>query len=145
MTVTQSNEEGGLLMGLPWVRLDTNIASHDKILALSADPSPRRWQALASYCFALAWSGGQGTDGFIPGYALHFVHGSPQTARLLVKYRLWEEKPNGYQIRNYDTRQVLNDVAEADRKAHVKAGRKGNCIRWHGEDCGCWKVTELHG
>ncbi len=47
-------------MGLPWVRLDSNIASHDKILHLLSDPSPKRWQAAASYMFAMAWSGGQG-------------------------------------------------------------------------------------
>ena len=45
-------------MGLPWVRLDANIATHDKMLALLADPSPQKWQAAASYMFALAWAGG---------------------------------------------------------------------------------------
>src|SRR5437868_7186513 len=61
-------------MSLPWVRLDSNIASHDKILALLSDPSPKRWQAAASYMFALGWSGDHGTDGRIPQAALPFVH-----------------------------------------------------------------------
>ena len=52
-------------MGLPWVRLDANIATHDKILNLLSDPSKHKWQAIASYMFALGWSGGHGTDGEI--------------------------------------------------------------------------------
>jgi hypothetical protein len=128
-------------MALPWVRLDANVAQHDKILALKADPSPKKWQAIASYFFALGWSGGQGTDGFIPAYALESVHGTPQTARLLVKYKLWEEAVAGYRIRNYEARQELAIVSEAKRAAQSAGARKANCVRWHGKDCGCWKVA----
>jgi hypothetical protein len=53
-------------MSLAWVRLDTGIASHDKILNLLADPSSKRWQAAASYMFALGWCGNHATDGHIP-------------------------------------------------------------------------------
>jgi hypothetical protein len=126
-------------MALPWVRLDSNIASHDKILALTADKNPRRWQALASYCCALAWSGGQGTDGFIPSYALQFVHGNAQTARLLVAHRLWEEAVGGWRIRNYETRQELTVITDAKREERHVNAQKANCVRWHGKDCGCWK------
>lgn len=126
-------------MGLPWVRLDANVAQHDKILALKADPSPKRWQAMSSYFCALAWSGGQGTDGYIPHYALDSVHATPTTARLLLKYRLWEEAVAGFRIVNFETRQELNIVAEAKRAAQAAGGRKGNCVRHHGPNCGCWK------
>jgi FAD/FMN-containing dehydrogenase len=132
-------------MPLPWVRLDSNIASHDKILHLLSDPSPKRWQAASSYMFSLAWSGGQGTDGHIPTAALAFVHGTQQTARLLVKYRLWEEATAGFQIRNYDQRQELLIVSESKRAAQRAGALKGNCIRHHGPDCGCWRngLTEV--
>lgn len=126
-------------MPLPWVRLDANVAQHDKMLGLKADPSPKKWQAIASYFFALGWSGGQGTDGFIPAYALSSVHGNEATARLLVKYRLWEEGLAGWKIKNYETRQELNIVAEAKRAAQSAGGRKARCRQNHGPECGCWK------
>lgn len=126
-------------MALPWVRLDANVAQHDKMLALKADPSPKKWQAIASYFFALGWSGGQGTDGFIPAYALSSVHGNEVTARLLVKYRLWEEGVAGWRIKNYEARQELNIVAEAKRAAQAAGGRKARCRQNHGPECGCWK------
>lgn len=126
-------------MPLPWVRLDSNIAAHDKILHLLSDPSPKRWQAAASYMFSLGWSGGTGTDGHIPTAALAFVHGTTTTAKLLVKYHLWEEATAGYQIRNYAHRQELLIVTESKRAAQRAGAVKGNCIRHHGPDCGCWR------
>lgn len=126
-------------MALPWVRLDANIPSHDKILHLLSDPSPKRWQACTSYMFSMAWSGGHGTDGFIPTVALAAVQGTAVTARLLVKYRLWEEATAGYAIRNFDTRQELTIISEAKRHAQKLGGLKGSCIKHHGPDCGCWK------
>jgi len=126
-------------MALPWVRLDSNIASHDKIVYLLSDPSPKRWQAAAMYMFALGWSGGQGTDGFVPSAALPMVHGSALCARLLVKYHLWDEAMTGFQIHNFDQRQELSIIFEAKRAAQRAGALKGNCIRYHGKDCGCWR------
>lgn len=126
-------------MALPWVRLDSNVGTHDKILALKSDPSAKKWQALTSYFVALAWSGGQGTDGRVPAYALDAVMGTPQTARLLVKYRLWTEATAGWEIVNYANRQELNIVAEAKRAAQAAGGRKARCRTNHGPDCGCWR------
>ena len=128
-------------MPLSWVRLDANVASHDKILSLLADPSAKRWQATCLYLFSLGWSGGQGTDGFIPTFALSSIHGTPATARLLVKHRLWEEGVGGWRIKNYETRQELAVITETKRVAAQIASRKANCTRWHGKDCGCWKET----
>lgn len=133
-------------MGLPWVRLDANVATHDKFLALIADPSPKKWQAISSYFFALGWSGGQGTDGDVPNYAISSVHGTPATARLLVKYRLWIESTTGWAIVNYDQRQQLEIVSAGVREMRRLAGEKGNCSRWHGPDCwregkGCSRVA----
>lgn len=125
-------------MGLPWVRLDSNIATHDKILHLVGDPSSLRWQAAASYMFALGWSGGQGTDGKIPTAALGFVHGNAKTARLLVKYRLWNEVSGGFQIVNFERRQQTNDLTETIRTSQSEGGKRGACKRHHGETC--WRA-----
>lgn len=127
-------------MALPWVRLDANFASHDKVLALIADPSPARWQALSSYVCALGWSGAHGTDGAVPRSALPFVHGTPKTARLLQTYGLWEATTAGWAIRNYESRQELEVISAAKRAAQQIGARKANCRRWHGSECGCWNT-----
>jgi hypothetical protein len=126
-------------MALPWVRLDSNIYAHDKILHLLSDPSPKRFQAAASYMFALAWAGGTGTDGLVFAAVLPLVHGNPATARLLVKYRLWTETPTGFQIHNFDTRQELSTITAMKRAAQSAGAKKANCRRFHGPDCHCWK------
>ena len=122
-------------MALPWVRLDSNIASHDKILSLLDDPSSLKWQAAASYMFALGWSGAHGTDGKIPVSALRFVHASQKTARLLMHYRLWEEGTACFWIVNYAERQQSSTTTEAIRAAQSEGARKANCKRHHGPKC----------
>ena len=124
---------------LPWVRTDSNIASHDKILALIDDPSPKKWQALSVYLMSYPWSGGHGTDGKIPKSALKQIHGTPITARLLVKYRLWTEELAGWEIVDSADRQQLSDETYSIRKQKHMGGIKGNCKRWHEAGCECWK------
>ena len=119
-------------MSLAWVRIDTNIASHDKILDLVNDPSPRRWQAAFSYVCAIGWSGDRETDGAVSRHALPYIHGTGTTARLLVEHGLWE--PNGaggWQIHNFADRQQTRVVADQLRVE----GKRGACIRWHGAEC----------
>lgn len=131
-------------VSLPWVRLDANFASHDKVLNLTADtsvPPAVRWQALASYVCALGWAGGQGTDGYLPATALPFFHATKATARALVKHALWEEAIGGWRIRNFEERQELAAVSAGKRAAAQVAGRKANCVRHHGRSCGCWQVA----
>lgn len=129
-------------MALPWVRLDSNFHAHDKILTLLDDPSTKKWQAIALYSFALGWSGGHETDGRIPKSALGVLHGTPNVARLLVKYGLWDETATGWEIRNYAVRQQLSDETYTIRKSQSIGAAKGNCVRWHGPDCGCWKRSQ---
>ena len=131
--------------GLPWVRLDSNVGTHDKILALKADPSAKKWQAISSYFVALAWSGGHGTDGRIPAYALESVMGTAQTARLLVKHGLWVERTAAWEIKNWAERQELSAITAGKNEARRVAGEKANCKRWHGPLCwsdrnGCTKA-----
>jgi hypothetical protein len=123
-------------MTLPWVRVDSHIGSHDKILALVSDPSSKRWQAAFSYVCAIGWSADHATDGRVPTMALPFVHATPATARLLVTYRLWEETPNGWQIVNFADRQELSVISAGRKEARRVASEKANCSRWHGP--GCW-------
>lgn len=128
-------------MALPWARLDVNIASHDKVVnLLSGDAQAAlRWQAVASYMFAIGYSVGHGTNGHIPKAALPFVHGTARTARLLVMYDLWIESTSGWQIKNFAEYQELDVISEAKRAARTASARKAACAKWHGKDCGCWK------
>ena len=54
-------------MGKLWVRLDTNIHQHDKILHLLSLKDGHR--AAAMYMFSLSWSGLAESDGHIPDVA----------------------------------------------------------------------------
>lgn len=127
------------MSGLPWFRVDTGIASHDKTLALINDPSPKRWQAMSSYVFALGWSAEHATDGRVPATALPFVHGSKATAALLVKHHFWEPVEDGWRIRNFAVRQELAVVTAAKKEAQRVGALKANCNRWHGGSCNCWQ------
>lgn len=127
------------MTGLPWVRLDSSIASHDKTLSLLSDPSPKRWQAVASYVFGIGWSGEHGTDGVLPAAVLPFIHGSKATADLLVKHGLWRENGTGWTMPNFVERQELAVVTELKRAAQRRSARRTNCKRYHGPKCGCWE------
>ncbi len=63
---------------------------------------------------------------------------------VLIDYGLWEPGENGssYRIRNFEARQELRLVTDAKRSMHSNMGQKGNCIRWHGPDCDCWKEAQ---
>lgn len=126
-------------MSLPWFRVDSHIGSHDKILSLFSDPSPKRWQAFTSYVCALGWSVDHGTNGHVPPAALPFVHATTATARLLVTYRLWTEAQSGWEIVNFAERQQLDIVTAGKQAARRAASEKANCTRYHGKDC--WTGT----
>ena len=124
-------------MSLPWVRLDANIASHDKILTLLQNGAGVK--AAWSYVCSLGYSGGHGTDGLIPFSALPFIHCTKSLAALLVAHGLWEPDQLGWRIPNWSDRQQTSTATESKRAAQSAGARKANCVRWHGPDCGCWK------
>jgi len=126
-------------VSLPWVRLDSNIASHDKIVELLSKRDGAR--AFTLYVCGLGYAGGHATDGAIPKAALPFIHGTERLAIMLVDHRLWEYTEGGWVIRNWDQRQELAVIAEMKRAGRKAAGAKGACKKWHGPDCECWKTA----
>lgn len=121
-------------MPLPWVRLDSNIATHDKILALLSQRDGAK--AFVLYVCAMGYAGAHGTDGHISTYALAVNHGTPRLAQMLIDHQLWEYNGDGsYVIHNWLDRQE----GALTTGAKSKAGKKANCIRWHGPKCGCWE------
>lgn len=110
-------------MALPWVRLDTAFPTNPKVLALAED---KKWQAIACYVASLAYSGAQGTDGFLPKSCLPFIHGTPRIGSDLVSAGLWRGCPGGWDINGWMEFQPTSDEHE-DRKKRAKAAAE---IRW---------------
>jgi hypothetical protein len=125
-------------MSLPWVRLDSNIFTHDKVLWLLAQKDG--WHAYGVYTFSLAYSGGHSTDGLIEAHVLPAIRANARTATLLVEAGLWLHAGGGsYMVKNWDQRQELALITETKRAASRLGGRKRACQRYHGPDCLCWK------
>jgi hypothetical protein len=124
-------------MGLPWVRLDANIGTHDKLLALihaheprtnrASERTNRGLAAAAVYMFGLAWAGGQGTDGYLPRAVLPYIHGSERTADLLEAAGLWDpdDQSDGWWIHNFAGRQAIAEIRERS-----EAARQAAKTRW---------------
>ena len=134
-------------MGLPWTRVDSNIASHDKILRLITEYKYGKGSAFVYVC-SLGYAAGNGTDGLVPFACLPFIHASKRDADALVECGLWHPHPLGWTIPNFAARNPTNETAKAIRAGKQRAALKGNCIRWHGPDCHCWdqereKVSHL--
>jgi hypothetical protein len=127
-------------MGLPWVRLDSNICLHDKTAVLLTHGRPGE-QAFILYVGSLGYAGMNGTDGYIARPSLPMIcpllKNPEKLARLLVDVRLWDYAEGGWVIPNYLDRQPSAAVSEATLARKSAAARKANCIRWHGPDCGC--------
>lgn len=113
-------------MALPWVRLDTAFPMNPKVLGLAAD---RHWQGIASYVCGLAYSGGQGTDGFLPASSLPFVHGTTRTAEQLEGAGLWVPGLGGWTINGWAEFQPSTSEHE-DRRKRAQAAAYS---RWHGK------------
>ncbi len=124
-------------MSLPWVRLDSNIATHDKVLDLLSRPNGHK--AFTLYICALGYSGAHGTDGRIKRLALPMCHGTSKLADLLVDVGLFRHLEAGdYEIHNWELRQEGEIVREMKAEGIRLASQKANCVRWHGKACGCW-------
>lgn len=123
-------------MPLPWVRLDTQFPTNPKVLALVED---RKWRALCAFTCSLSYSGAHGTDGFIPRTALPFIHASSREAADLVTVGLWHSDKKGWLINDWADYQQTQSETQDIQSAKRSGAKKGNCIRWHGAGCGCWR------
>lgn len=129
-------------MALPWVRLDSNLAGHDKILGLLEEkPEALAFRAAFSYVCSLGYAGGQETSGLIPFNALNFIHGNRKAAELLVQHHLWRPDPLGWRITNFEKRQQSTAMTQSIRNAQRAGAKKANCHRWHPPGCECWEVS----
>jgi hypothetical protein len=113
---------------LPWVRLDTSFPRNPKLLALLAEKDGHR-AALAYICM-LAYSGEQGTDGFIPREALPFVHARYADVTRLVTVNLVYPQPGGWLIKSWsEFQESTTESQERSRRAQAAAQ-----ARWSGHE-----------
>lgn len=122
-------------MALPWVRLDTGLPDHPKILALI---DMKKQRAALVYTFGLAYAGRHETDGFIPRGALPFIHATTSDANALCDVRLWHHVEGGWEINDWDEYQPTSETSSKRRASLRQSARKGGCIKNHGPECGCW-------
>lgn len=94
-------------MPLPWIRLDTSMPDHPKVIDLCDRGDAGIGAAFVWVC-SLAYSGKHGTDGFIPKGVLGRLNGKAKHAQLLVAHRLWDDlPPKGWQIHGWEEYQML--------------------------------------
>lgn len=113
-------------MGVQWIRLDTSWPSHPKTLELVED---KAFRALVAYVGGLCYAGGQGTDGYIPAYALPYLHARQSDASALVTARLWVPAPGGWEVQSWNEYQ-LSTQEHQDRKTRARAAAN---LRWSKE------------
>jgi hypothetical protein len=127
------------MSGLPWIRFDTTLPDHPKILALLGLRDGHR--SAFVYCCALAYAGRHGTDGYIPDAALTRINGRKADSANLVQVGLFDpDDDGGWHIHDYADYQQTNLITAEITEKRRKASRKGNCVRHHGESCGCYKL-----
>lgn len=128
------------MAGLPWIRFDTTLPDHPKILALLDMKDGHR--SAFVFCCALAYAGRHGTDGYIPAAALSRINGRKSDAASLVSVGLLdpEEGGGGWFLHDYADYQQTTEVTEEIREKRRRASLKANCVRHHGDSCGCWRV-----
>lgn len=122
-------------MSLPWVRLETNFATNPKVLALVAT---KDFRAISMYVCGLSYSGGHGTDGFIPTNALTVIHGTKKEAATLTEVTLWQPCMGGWQINGWNEYQPSTKEHQQRKESLRRSSAKANCVRHHGPDCLCW-------
>lgn len=120
-------------MGQYWFRVDVAIARNSKVLALVSERDGYR--AFAAYVFSIGYCKEQQTDGYIPRYALPHIHARVKDADLLVRHRLWKANGTGWVIPDFAEYQP----SSGEETARGRSARKAACVRWHGNDCGCWQ------
>jgi hypothetical protein len=125
-------------MSLPWVRLDTALPDHPKILALVDRFKDGRAAAFVYVC-GLAYCGRHGTDGHIPRPALARINGRAVDAERLVEVGLWDKDGTGWIIHGWAEYQQSTGETQERAQRLRDSSKKANCVRWHGADCECWR------
>lgn len=117
-----------------YVRLAIDFFDHPKVLAAGRD-------AWGLYLVALAWARQVGTDGVIHSNALPLVafkaglqiDDAQRASDRLVETRLWERRPDGWEIHDYAKHQLTTDeigkIREQNRERQARfRSRQSNAL-----------------
>jgi hypothetical protein len=136
-------------VALPWVRLDTAMPDHPKIVELVDEHGDAGMAAAFVWTCSLAYSGKHGTDGQIRRGLLARLNGKAKHAALLVKVRLWDEADGGWMIHNWAEYQMAvnfdelfppearsnggkSRMSKLTPEERSELGRKAAAARWSG-------------
>lgn len=109
--------------GLKWIRLDTTMFEHPKLLYLKED---KQYKAIVVHLEGMSYSGRHGLAGYIPKAALRIIGATSQDAGRLVTSGLWAPAPGGWQINNWDEYQL----ADEDAQKRSEKAQKAAAARW---------------
>lgn len=110
-----------------WVRLARDLYRNRKIMALAHN---RQKGAIATYCLSLAWCGDNGTDGWLPAYALPVIFGTAAEAAALCCVGLWVEAEGGWEVHDWPLWQESNEHT----RAKSERARDAANTRWTGRE-----------
>lgn len=116
--------------GLPWVRIDSDLAQNPRIVEMIGDHGQRGIAASFVFVCSIGHCAAHNTDGEIKRHVLPFIHGTPQLARLLVEAGLWEQDGNGWRIPKYEDHQPTRETRDAAAAARSAAAKKAADARW---------------
>lgn len=111
-------------MALPWIRLDTSIFDHPKVLGLMED---RAHRAIVAHIAGMTYTGKHELDGFIPKVALRTFGATSGDATKLVEAGLWRPAPGGWEVNGWQEYQFTSEEA---RKRSERAREAANA-RWN--------------
>lgn len=110
-------------MTLQWVRLETSLPDHPKVLILIEGG---KYRAVMAYTLGLAYCGRHELDGYIPKSALPFIHATKREADALCSVGLWTPNPTGYEINGWADFQPTS----AEREKAKKRAQAAALVRW---------------
>jgi len=90
---------------MSWIKLDDGFPQNPKIVGLSD-------RAFRDYISGLCYSGRYLTDGFLPQAIISKIKGTKE----LINCGLWEQIPDGIQIKNYTEYQTPKDEVERKKE-----------------------------
>ena len=109
---------------LNWSRLDANISTNHKTLALLGIKGGEH--APLVYLFSHGYCTGHGTDGFIPKAAIGTFHGTAKDAALLVDVGFWDLADGGWEVHDWTDYQPTT----AENQVRSDRARKAAAKRW---------------
>lgn len=111
-------------MGLVWIRLNTTMPDHPKVLALLDQRNGHR--AAFVWVACMCYAGKHDTGGFVPKGAIGGLAARTVDMAQLVGAGLAESVDGGWELTGWDEYQV----SDATAKARKASARKAAEVRW---------------